>query len=161
MLAAAVMALSACGEPAKTPDEAANTASNASMGNTPSLPQEAAQVETTNTASTDNDRDIPTIIPAEFHGRWGLAKNDCPGGATGGQGLLTITGDSLKFYESVGIATKLTTVAPREITGMFDFTGEGQSWQNAITLSLDANGSSLIRKQADAPETYRYTKCAG
>jgi hypothetical protein len=96
-------------------------------------------------------------IPPAFHGRWGLVPGDCGPDAGAAKGLLTITGDMLRFYESVGKPEALTLTGLGRLEGRFAFSGEGMDWSKALTLSLE--GNRLVRSEHDPEAVYTYTRC--
>lgn len=96
-------------------------------------------------------------IPAAFHGRWGLAAADCGPDAGAAKGLLTITGDMLRFYESVGKPARLSRTRPDQVEGRFAFSGEGMDWSKDLTLSLEEG--QLVRREHDPAASYTYSRC--
>lgn len=96
-------------------------------------------------------------IPAAFHGRWGLVAGDCGPDVSVAKGLLTITSDMLRFYESVGKPTRLSHPSPDRLEGRFSFSGEGMEWSKDLTLRVD--GAKLIRNEHDPSASYTYTRC--
>jgi hypothetical protein len=101
-------------------------------------------------------------IPAALQGRWGLVAADCEPGRADAKGLLTITADKLRFYESVGELDDIREVADDRIHASFDFTGEGTEWEREMALELQETGAALVRREfgADAaPGSFRYVKC--
>lgn len=113
------------------------------------------------TASAPADGD--TGIPAALHGRWGLVPADCTSTRGDNKGLLTITGDTLRFYESVGTLDKVAERDAGRIVADFAMTGEGQSWTRRMVLDAQDGGKTLVRREQgdDAmPGALRYQKCA-
>lgn len=104
-----------------------------------------------------------TGIPAAMQGRWGLVPADCTSTAGDNKGLLTITGDTLRFYESVGTLGKIVDRNARRIVADFAMTGEGQEWTRRMGLDLHEGGKSLIRRE-QGPDAMlgllRYQRCA-
>ena len=114
------------------------------------------------TAPTDAGTPAPTEIPATIRGRWGLVAADCEPGRDDAKGLLTITGDKLEFYESVGTLDVIQEAAPARIRASFDFTGEGMNWKRDMVLDVQDDGATLIRREYGddaAPGPFRYAKC--
>ena len=99
-------------------------------------------------------------IPLALRGRWGLVAADCTSTRGDAKGLITISADSLRYYESVA---KLGTVTARSDTSLaanFAFSGEGMEWRRDMTLKLQDGGKALVKQEfgADAipgPLTYR------
>jgi hypothetical protein len=104
---------------------------------------------------------LPTtlLIPAAFHGRWGMGPADCEPGRSDAKGLITIGDKTIDFYESKGTLTKVTLNAPENFTGTFAFTGEGQSWTNSQNLKLTGSSNTLIRSETDVAQSYSYKRC--
>ena len=105
-------------------------------------------------------------IPAAFHGRWGLVPADCTSTRGDAKGLITVTADAIRFYESVARPAALTPVGERRLEGNYAATGEGQSWTLLQRLELSADGKTLTRTVdegdgAPAPGGNRfvYTRC--
>ena len=103
-----------------------------------------------------------SMIPAAFHGRWGLVEGDCTSARGDAKGLMVIGGDSIRFYESVARPAQLTRVGDRRIDGNYSATGEGQTWNMLMQLHLAADGNSLTRivdegDSAPSPGGNRFT----
>lgn len=104
-----------------------------------------------------NSADPSGIIPVALQGRWGLTPADCEPGRSDAKGLLTITANELKFYESRGVPGTSIETSDRGISGNFNFTGEGESWTNYVSLKLSDNG--LIRTERNPAASYTYARC--
>ncbi|RVT42399.1 hypothetical protein ENE74_06385 [Sphingobium algorifonticola] len=100
-----------------------------------------------------------TAIPTAFLGRWGMVPNDCDTSRSDTKGLVTVSPDALKFYESMGKLETIEAISPTEVKATFAFTGEGQSWTKTMTLSLAEAGTVLVRTEQDPAATFRHTKC--
>lgn len=102
-------------------------------------------------------------IPAALRGRWGLVPADCTTTRGDDKGLLEITGDRLRFYESRATIARINEQDDSRIDADFDFEGEGQRWTRRMTLDAQDGNTVLIRRDhgADAmPGPLRYEKCA-
>jgi hypothetical protein len=120
-----------------------------------SLPTSTATPEPTASPAT-------TTIPPAIQGRWGMVAADCEPGRDDAKGLLTISATKLQFYESVGTLATITEASDTRIRAMFDFTGEGMTWQRDAVLDVQDAGKTLIRREYGddaAPGAFRYTKC--
>lgn len=152
-LAASALALglAACSkEPAKPTD-------------TPTAVAAPVETATTGDEAQGSAETIPTAIPAQLQGRWGLVDADCTSTMGDAKGLLTIDADTLKFYESVAKLGTIKSGSASALDGAFAFSGEGQSWNLDVALSSPDGGKTLIRKDTgpDAmPGTLTYTKCS-
>ena len=152
----ALLALAACDNGIQSADKTAaeaaaegDLAANSSVAPTP-------------TPSASASRPVVTQIPAAIRGRWGLNAADCERGRSDAKGLLTITGDKLEFYESVGTLGKVAEADADSIRATFDFEGEGMTWQRDVLLEVENDGTALRRREYGpdaAPEPFRYAKC--
>jgi hypothetical protein len=127
----------------------------------PAKPTESA-TQVPEPAPTATTAAIPTAIPAQLQGRWGLVDADCTSTLGDAKGLLTVDADTLKFYESVAKLGTIRSGSASALDGEFAFSGEGQSWKLDVALSSPDGGKTLIRKDTgpDAmPGTLTYTKC--
>ena len=145
----AALAVAAC-QPAATPPD----------GNAADQPP-AANVARPSAITPEPPAEAATAIPAAIHGRWGLVPADCTSTRGDAHGLLTITADTLRFYESVARLDSATEIAPDRLTGSFAFEGEGQRWTRVMTLSLEGAGARLVRSEEGDGEPLRldYRRC--
>lgn len=160
LLATATLAVSACQKPDDTP-----ALDNVSIRNSV---QEVAPVDTPDVSNVANEaRGVPTAetgnaekgLPTAFRGRWGMVENDCDLSRSDTKGLVTVSADSLKFYESLGKLKSIDAVSPTEVKAHFDFSGEGQNWTKTMTLRLEDGGTMLVRVEQDPVATFRHKKC--
>lgn len=101
-------------------------------------------------------------IPETIRGRWGLVAADCTSTKGDAKGLLEISADQLKFYESVAKLGEIKEAGESRIRGTFDYSGEGQSWTNDVVLDVQDDGKTMIRRDygKDAmPGPLKYTRC--
>lgn len=99
-------------------------------------------------------------LPAGFQGRWGMVPNDCdPKMDDAAKGLMTIAGNGLRFYESRATATDIRATAPGKLVAMLSYSGEGQTWRKATTLTLLDEGRTLVREEQDPAGAFRYQRC--
>jgi len=138
--------------------DATNTA-NAEIETLP--PDETVTNVEGDTGNNTAEAELPTtlLIPAAFHGRWGMGPADCEPGRSDAKGLITIGDKTIDFYESQGKLTKVTLNAPENFTGTFAFTGEGQSWTNSQNLKLTGSSNTLVRSETDVAQSYSYKRC--
>lgn len=164
MIAASLTALSLAGcgggtEKAATNDSVVLTDNNVA---TMPAPPEAAPT-TAVTPSPAASPDTGTGIPVALHGRWGLVPADCTSTRGDNKGLLTITADTLRFYESVGTLDKIVERDTSRIVADFAMTGEGQSWTRRMVLEAEDGGKALVRREQGADAMLgllRYQRCA-
>lgn len=156
ILIAGPLALVACqNQPAAENATASGPVANASVEAVP--PSETAVVETEAGRAVVTPGGTPNAIPAALQGRWGLVPGDCTSTRGDAKGLIEVTADTLTFYESRARLEEPVKVTATSVTGEFAFTGEGQAWRKAVTLSRD--GETLVREEADLPQPLRYQRC--
>lgn len=124
-------------------------------------PDPEAEEAATAQAATDAEMAQPMgkAFPKGFQGRWGLVAGDCTSTRGDAKGLLTITGDQLRFYESNGTVQVLTIKSPESITVDLAFTGEGQEWKQTTDYALAKGGRTMLRTDRDPAHSERYTRC--
>ena len=164
-LLALALALPACQQPANDTAIAidngvdATDAANAEIetlppseqGNAPSADSSAAPAA------------MPTSIPAQFHGRWGLNRADCTSTRGDAKGLLTINDARLTFFESKGTLDKVLGATDTSFDANYAFSGEGQTWQRVERFKLvNANLNRRTDAQAgqEPPVDLTYQRCA-
>lgn len=96
-------------------------------------------------------------IPPALHGRWGLTPGDCTSTRGDAKGLLRVSGDRLRFYESVGRPESGIAITNQSISGTFSFTGEGQAWTREQALQIQDD--KLVRTESEPRATYTYVRC--
>lgn len=110
-----------------------------------------------NEAEDDSEESPSTaVIPGQYHGRWGRTASDCTAPRGFGEGLMTISDDTIRLYESRAVLQERRPAIANSFSGTFIFTGEGETWERVITLTR--TGDMLKRAQADGSWTYR--RCA-
>ena len=105
---------------------------------------------------------LPTSIPVQFHGRWGINRADCTSTRGDAKGLLTINDARLTFYESKGTLDKVLGATANSFDARYGFSGEGQTWQRTERLTL-AGGKLQRRTDAEPgqepPVNLSYSRC--
>lgn len=96
-------------------------------------------------------------IPVPLQGRWGLTPADCEPGRSDAKGLLVISANELRFYESRGVPGTSIESSAQGMSGNFNFTGEGQSWSKYVSLKLTTDG--LVRTERNPAASYTYARC--
>lgn len=151
----AALALAACSkEPDATATQSAPTETEEVFQEDAAPISEAPQEEAT-IASLDE-------IPETVRGRWGLVPADCTSTKGDAKGLLEVSGDQLKFYESVAKLGTIKEAGESRIRATFAYTGEGQSWNQDVVLDVQDDGKTMIRRDygKDAmPGPLKYTRC--
>ena len=151
---ALVLAVAACGSRDPVDDHARNTAG------LPYVTRAGSSASGEPHADTEPAKPLPqpTIhIPVALQGRWGLTPADCTTSLGDAKGLLVISGDSLRFYESRAVPSASVQVRGDSIRGDFRFTGEGETWTRFERLEL--NGANLVRTESNPAASYTYAKC--
>lgn len=128
--------------------------------------------QTTNAsmATTDNATNAPSpmptptaktanAFPAAYQGRWGMNANDCDPKRDDNKGLLTVSADTLKFYESRARIASLKAISPTRLIADLSFSGEGQTWNSKTAFELADGGKTLLRTEEEPASSYRYAKC--
>lgn len=155
LAATAALALAACSkEPDATATQAAPTQTEEVFQEDAAPASEPPVAEATS-ASLD---EIPEIV----RGRWGLVPADCTSTKGDAKGLLEVSSDQLKFYESVAKLGTIKEAGESRIRATFAYTGEGQSWSQDVVLDVQDDGKTLIRRDygPDAmPGPLKYMRC--
>lgn len=152
----AALALAAC---SKQPEAPASTAA-------PTETEEVFQESPAPVEATEAGEGAAvgmSEIPETIRGRWGLVSADCTSTKGDAKGLLEVSDDQLKFYESVAKLGEIKEAGESRIRATFDYTGEGQSWTNDVVLDVQDDGKTMIRRDygKDAmPGPLKYTRCA-
>lgn len=118
----------------------------------------------TSTRDADTSAGMPIMpkdlakatIPASMHGRWGMVAADCTSTRGDAKGLIVVTGKTMKFHESLAMLKEQRPAIATSFSGLFSFTGEGQTWQKVMTLTRTGD----MLKRADNEGSYTYTRCA-
>jgi hypothetical protein len=152
---AVISALVACGKPDPVADNATSvnlpvTSNEAEPTPLGGPPDNASEPATTPTATA-------ALIPAALQGRWGLTPGDCISNKGDAKGLLVVSSNELRFYESRAVPSPGAQADSDSIDGNFDFTGEGQSWAKFETLELQKD--KLVRTESNPAASYTYAKC--
>ncbi|MDX3909101.1 MAG: hypothetical protein QHC67_04705 [Sphingobium sp.] len=155
----ATLALSACDRPQQPPAIENAEIRNVTENAAPALTNGGESEEQANTASPNTSPANEAGLPTAFLGRWGMTEADCDVGRSDTKGLVTVSGDTLKFYESLGKLMSMKTVSPMEVNASFAFSGEGQNWNKDMTLKLENGGTTLVRIEKDPAATFRHKKC--
>ena|SRR5579884_985625 len=98
-----------------------------------------------------------STIPVKLQGRWGLTPADCTSTRGDAKGLLVVTADDLRFYESRALPSADINADAGSISGHFNFSGEGQSWSKFEALKR--TGDKLTRTETNPAASYTYAKC--
>jgi hypothetical protein len=100
-------------------------------------------------------------VPAAFQGRWGMVPNDCDPARDDNKGLMTVTADRLRFYESRATISDARQ-AGTTLTAKLSFSGEGQTWEQQGRLVLQDDGKTLVRDgtgEGMEGGPFRYSRC--
>jgi hypothetical protein len=155
MLAMMVLVLAAC---QREPDENfAIDETNTANAEIETLPPDEGNDQTAEANAVEPPTTI--LIPAAFHGRWGMVPADCTSTRGDAKGLIAIDPTSIQFYESRATLTEATGSFPENFTGTFAFAGEGQNWTKAQNLKLTGSSNTLIRTETDPAASFTYKRC--
>ncbi|EJL24797.1 hypothetical protein [Novosphingobium sp. AP12] len=156
LVATAALALGACSKgPDATATQALPTETEEVFQEDAGSASEVPEASPTTAASLD---EIPEVV----RGRWGLVAADCTSTKGDAKGLLEVSADQLKFYESVAKLGTIKEAGESRIRATFAYTGEGQSWSQDVVLDVQDDGKTLIRRDygPDAmPGPLKYTRC--
>jgi len=114
-------------------------------------------------AGTGADGD-DQAIPRAIRGRWALDAADCAKRPGTDLTVLTIDAANLRFHESHGELKRVRESDAHHIVADYRFSGEGEEWDRRMQLDLADGGKALVRRdmgEGAAPDTMRYTRCAG
>ena len=164
IIVVAALAVMSCGNPA--PDNLTSTNEAVSASEASPVGAGENKVADAGTGGVDTSAaPAPAgTIPAVMQGRWGLVAADCTSTRGDAKGLLEISDKQLRFYESRGTLRGIVESGASRIVADFDFTGEGENWQRRMSLDIQDEGKTLIRREqgADAmPGALRYRTCEG
>ena len=109
-------------------------------------------------ASASPVQGVPGKIPASLHGRWGMTPADCTSTRGDAKGLLIVSADGLKFYESVAKPAGELKTSDDSASGDFAFTGEGMTWKKYEALEIQSN--KLVRTESSPMKSFAYVRCA-
>ncbi|NNC73076.1 MAG: hypothetical protein HKN78_09410 [Sphingomonadaceae bacterium] len=87
------------------------------------------------------DNETLEAMPHAFQGSWDFTEEDCGTGLSDMQ--LTVSANSVEFYESAAELTAITRTAPRTITAEHSFSGEGEQWEETLAYEIDEDGDRL------------------
>ena len=149
---ATLLALAAC-QPPSDPDAADPGELNIEPADIETLPP--SEIAAPPIASSEPS---VTMIPAAYHGRWGMVPGDCTSTRGDNKGLITIGDKTVKFYESLATLKEQRPAAATSFSGLFHFTGEGQTSDRVMNFTRDRE--KLTRRESDPDSSFNYTRCA-
>ena len=107
--------------------------------------------------SGDTATAAESAFPAALQGRWGLTPADCTSTRGDAKGLLLVSSDALRFYESSARPARNVKRTADSLSADFDFTGEGQRWTKFETLEV--RGNRLVRTESSPMASFTYVRC--
>ena len=157
----ALLALAACQQPTAS-NEMANAAvmANVEMATVPPGPMSNNAAVAMNNGTVAAK--LPTSIPVQFHGHWGLNRADCTSTRGDAKGLLTINEARLTFYESKGSLDKVLDATANSVDARYNFAGEGQTWARTERLKLvdgKLNRRTDAEPDQEPPVNLTYSRC--
>jgi hypothetical protein len=96
-------------------------------------------------------------IPASLHGRWGMTPGDCTSTRGDAKGLMIVSAEGMKFYESAAKPAGDLKTSDTSASGDFAFTGEGTTWKKYEALDLQNN--KLVRTESSPMASFTYARC--
>ena len=165
LLPAALLALPLAACQQQSDDNIAIDESNTANADIERLPpDETVANDATLNEADDAGSELPSppgtpetmMIPSQYRGRWGMVPADCEQGRSDAKGLITIGEKSVRFYESTAMLKEQRPAIATSFSGLFAFTGEGQSWQKVMTFTR--TGDTL--KRAEEQGTFTYQRCS-
>jgi hypothetical protein len=126
------------------PDDSAN----GGPGNDVAPPTDGSGNET-----APPDAGTAAVIPAQYRGRWGMVPDDCTSNRGDAKGLITVGDKTIRFYESTATLKEQRPAIAISFSGLFGFTGEGQTWEKVMTFTR--TGETLKRAEEDGSYTYK------
>lgn len=103
--------------------------------------------------ATSPDSSTVAVIPAQYRGRWGMAPADCTSKRGDAKGLITVGDKTIRFYESTATLKEQRPAIATSFSGLFGFTGEGQTWEKVMTFTR--TGDTLKRAEDEGSFTYK------
>jgi hypothetical protein len=157
-----IAALVACSGREPVAAEANNTA--AAPSDVDVLPPDESAATPTNDLENGDDEDVNVddaaagngAIPTAFRGRWAMTPADCTRPVVGGEGGLLITGNELRFYQSVARPVDVRATG-NSIAGRFTFRGEGSRWTRHEVIEI--RDHKLVRTESGPMASYTYARC--
>ena len=148
------LALTACQQ--GPDDNIAIDESNSLNAEIETLPPDEGNEETAAANAANTVAPDAAAIPAQYHGRWGMAAADCTSTRGDAKGLIDVGGRTIRFYEAVATLQEQRPAIATSFAGLFAFTGEGQNWEKVMTFTR--TGDTL--KRAEEAGTFTYKRCA-
>lgn len=146
------LALVACQQ--QDPNNFAIDDTNALNADVETLPPDEGNEETAHANEISAvEPPTPVLIPAGYHGRWGMVSNDCQPGRADAKGLITIGDTTVRYYEAVATLKEQRPAIATSFSGLFAFSGEGQNWEKVMTFTR--TGNALERAEDSGTFTYR------
>ena len=99
------------------------------------------------------DSGTTAVIPAQYRGRWGMVPADCTSTRGDAKGLITVGDKTIRFYESTATLKEQRPAIATSFSGLFGFTGEGQTWEKVMTFTR--TGDTLKRAEEEGNFTYK------
>lgn len=130
----------------------------------PDVPENISEPDALSENSAGGNTAAPdaAAIPTAYQGRWGQVPADCEPGRSDAKGLLIITTDALKFYESSGKVGGVSTRTANRLVADFDMMGEGMEWNRQMAFDLSNGSKTLVRTESGAEvpfEPVTYQRC--
>jgi hypothetical protein len=105
------------------------------------------------TENASAEESAKALIPAQYRGRWGMVAADCTSTRGDAKGLITVNDATIRFYESTATLKEQRPAIATSFSGLFGFTGEGQTWEKVMTFTRSAD--TLTRAEDEGNFTYK------
>ena len=122
---------------------------------TPAPAAPSAAPAANETANAATPAPSAALIPAHYHGRWGMVAADCTSTRGDAKGLITIGDKTIRFYEATATLVEQRPATATGFAGAYHFSGEGREWDKVVTLKR--SGDTLTR--ADDEGNFSYKRC--
>jgi hypothetical protein len=86
--------------------------------------------------------EVHKAIPDQFLGRWGGSAKSCADPSSDDLTLVVEPGRML-FWESSGKVLAVATDGPLKLALLFEFSGEGEKWLEAVEFQLSPDRNTL------------------
>lgn len=105
---------------------------------------------------------LDASVPAALQGRFGLVPADCGPETGGNKGLIQVSANDIRFFESVARIGTVQERTDTRLKAVFAFSGEGMEWNRTVTMDTPDGGKTVLFDESgeDAPTGPRtYTRC--
>lgn len=128
------------------------------------LPVASEQERQDGTEQRKMEADVPLEIvishfPGGYQGRWATTAAGCADDPANSQQMISLQGQLLKSYESVGTMRAGKRQTSKTMEAEFEFIGEGAKWNKTIAFELSEDRSRLTKTDKGDGTSTRYVQC--